>query len=111
MVLFDLEYIFLNLRAKSIGETAQLKVKCPDDEKTMVDIEVFLPDVKVVVGEGHTNKIELTKDMLLEMTYPRFDSVVTMKKRFGDLTDIEMSFHMMVTAWRFFIMVTKSTIW
>ena len=61
----------------------------------MVEIEVFLPDVKVVVGEGHTNKIELTKDMLLEMTYPRFDSVVTMKKRFGDLTDIEMSFHMM----------------
>ena len=52
-----------------------MKVKCPDDEKTMVDIEVFLPDVKVVVGEGHTNKIELTKDMLLEMTYPRFDSV------------------------------------
>ena len=95
MALFDLEYIFLNLRAKSIGETAQLKVKCPDDEKTMVDVEVFLPDVKVVVGEGHTNKIELTKDMLLEMTYPRFDLVTQMKKLYGDLTDIEMSFHMM----------------
>ena len=66
MALFDLEYIFLNLRAKSVGETAKLKVKCPDDEKTMVEVEVFLPDVKVVVGEGHTNRIELTKDMLLE---------------------------------------------
>ena len=80
MALFDLEYIFLNLRAKSVGETAKLKVKCPDDEKTMVEIEVFLPDIKVVVGEGHTNKIELTKDMLLEMTYPRFDLVTQMKK-------------------------------
>ena len=61
----------------------------------MVEIEVFLPDIKVVVGEGHTNKIELTKDMLLEMTYPRFDLVTQMKKLYGDLTDIEMSFHMM----------------
>ena len=95
MALFDLEYIFLNLRAKSVGETAKLKVKCPDDEKTMVEIEVFLPEVKVIVGEGHTNKLELTKDMLLEMTYPRFDAVVNMKKLYGDLSDIEMSFHMM----------------
>ena len=92
---FDLEFAFLQIRSKSVGETVDVTVTCPDDEKTMVDVEVFLPDVKVVVGEGHTNKIELTKDMLLEMTYPRFDSVVTMKKRFGDLTDIEMSFHMM----------------
>ena len=95
MALFDLEYIFLNLRAKSVGETVQLKVKCPDDEKTMVEVEVFLPDVKVVVGEGHTNRIELTEDMLLEMTYPRFDLVTQMKKTYGDLSDIEMSFHMM----------------
>ena len=46
MALFDLEYIFLNLRAKSVGETAKLKVKCPDDEKTMVEIEVFYQILK-----------------------------------------------------------------
>ena len=82
MPLFDLEYIFLNIRAKSVGETAKIKVKCPDDEKTEVEVEIFLPDVKVEVGKDHVNKVQLTDTMILEMTYPRFDTVSTLKKRY-----------------------------
>lgn len=95
--LFDLEYIFLNIRAKSVGETAKLKVKCPDDEETEVEVEVYLPDVKVEVGEGHDNRVKLTDAMLLEMTYPRFDTVTSLKKRYPKASDIEMTFHMIAS--------------
>jgi len=97
MALFDLEYIFLNIRAKSVGETAKVKVKCPDDQETEVEVEVFLPDVKVQIGDDHDNKINLTDTMILEMTYPRFDTVATIKKQYPNATEIEMTFHMIAS--------------
>ena len=72
--MFDVEYIFLQIRAKSVGETSKLKLLCPDDEKTYADVEVNLLDVKVQVEEGHTNKIELDNDMGIIMTYPTIDT-------------------------------------
>ena len=74
MPMFDIEYIFLNIRAKSVGEISKLKLLCPDDKKTYVDTEVNLSEVQVQVDEGHTNKIELTDDMGMIMTYPTIDS-------------------------------------
>ena len=74
MPMFDVEYIFLNIRAKSIGEVSKLKLLCPDDKKTYADVEVNLEDVQVQVGEDHTNKIELTDSMGMIMTYPTIDS-------------------------------------
>ena len=97
MALFDLEFIFLNIRAKSVGETAKVKVKCPDDKETEVEVEIFLPDVKVQIGDDHTNRVELTDTMILEMTYPRFDTVSTIKKQFPKATDVEMTFHMIAS--------------
>ena len=74
MPMFDVEYIFLNIRAKSVGETSKLKLLCPDDKKTYVNTEVNLTEVQVQVDEEHTNKIELTDDMGMIMTYPTIDS-------------------------------------
>jgi hypothetical protein len=74
MPMFDVEYIFLQIRSKSVGEISKLKLLCPDDEKTYVDIELNLDDVKVQVGEDHTNKIELDKGMGIIMRYPTIDS-------------------------------------
>ena len=74
MPMFDIEYIFLNIRAKSIGEVSKLRVLCPDDKKTYADIEVNLEDVQVQVDDEHTNKIELTDSMGMIMTYPTIDS-------------------------------------
>jgi len=74
MPMFDVEYIFLNIRSKSIGEVSKLKILCPDDKKTYADIEVNLEEVQVQVDDDHTNKIELTNDMGLIMTYPTIDS-------------------------------------
>ena len=72
--MFDIEYIFLNIRAKSVGEISTLKVLCPDDKKTYTNIELDLSKVQVQVGDEHTNKIELTDDMGMIMTYPTIDS-------------------------------------
>ena len=74
MPMFDMEYIFLNIRAKSVGEVSKLKILCPDDKKTYVDTEINLTEVEVQVGDDHTNKIELTDDMGMIMTYPTIDS-------------------------------------
>ena len=72
--MFDVEYIFLQIRAKSVGEISKLKLLCPDDQKTYADVEVDLTKVEVQVGDNHTNKIELTDDMGMIMTYPTIDS-------------------------------------
>ena len=74
MPMFDVEYLFLNIRAKSIGEVSKLKLLCPDDKETYADVEVNLEKVQVQVGDNHTNKIELTDDMGMIMTYPTIDS-------------------------------------
>ena len=74
MPMFDVEYIFLNIRSKSVGEVSKLKILCPDDKKTYADVEIDLNEVKVQVGDTHTNKIKLTDDMGIIMTYPNIDS-------------------------------------
>ena len=74
MPMFDVEYIFLSIRSKSVGETSKLKLLCPDDGKTYAEVELDLNEVKVQVGDNHTNKIELTEDMGLIMKYPTIDS-------------------------------------
>ena len=72
--MFDVEYILLNIRAKSVGEVSKLKLLCPDDKKTYAKVEVDLSKVEVQVDGEHTNKIELTDSMGMIMTYPTIDS-------------------------------------
>jgi hypothetical protein len=74
MPMFDVEYIFLQIRSKSVGEVSKLKLLCPDDEKTYADVELDLNEVKVQVGDNHTNKIALGNGMGMIMKYPTIDS-------------------------------------
>ena len=71
--LFDLEYIFLRIRAKSVGEIAKLQVLCEDDGETYVPIEVDLETIEVEFQEDHSTKIELTDEIGIEMGYPTFE--------------------------------------
>ena len=59
MPMFDVEYIFLQIRSKSVGEVSKVKILCPDDKKTYTNVEIDLNEVKVQVEDEHTNKIEL----------------------------------------------------
>ena len=74
MPMFDVEYIFLNIRSKSVGEVSKLKILCPDDKQTYADVELDLNEVNVQVGEDHTNKIDLGNGTGMIMQYPSIDS-------------------------------------
>jgi len=69
MPMFDIEYIFLRIRAKSVGEKVKLNLLCPDDEKTRVNVEIDLEEVNVQIKDYHTNVIDLTEDIKLIMRY------------------------------------------
>jgi len=73
--MFDIEYIFLQIRSKSVGEVSTLRLLCPDDKETYVNVDVDLSEVAVHVDKGHNPKIELTKEMGMIMTYPSIDSL------------------------------------
>ena len=70
MPMFDIEYIFLRIRGKSVGEKVKLNLVCPDDEKTRVEVEVNLEEVDVQMQKDHTNTIELSNDISMIMKYP-----------------------------------------
>jgi len=73
---FDLEYIFLNIRAVSVGEIVQMNITCQDDETTQVQYNLNLTAAEVIFPEGHSNKIMLTDDLGVIMKYPSFDGFV-----------------------------------
>ena len=74
---FDLEYVFLQIRSKSVGEVAKLRLLCPDDKTTYTDVEVDLSTVDVHVDEEHNNKIMVDeeKKIGLLMKYPTINSI------------------------------------
>ena len=73
---FDLEYIFLNIRAVSVGEVVQMNITCQDDETTQVKYNLNLTEAEVIFPKGHTNKIMLSDDLGVIMKYPSFDGFV-----------------------------------
>jgi len=77
MPMFDVEFMFLNIRAKSVGEISKLKVLCQDDKVTYANVEVDLSKIEVQVDDDHTNKIELSDEMGVFMKYPSIDSFST----------------------------------
>ena len=68
--MFDVEYVFLQMRGRSVGEKIKLTVLCPDDEKTKVNVEIDLKDVNIQVKEEHTNIVQVTDDVHIVMRYP-----------------------------------------
>ena len=84
---FDLEYIFLNIRAVSVGEIVEINVTCQDDEKTQVRYNLNLTDVNVTFPEGHSNKIMLTDTTGVIMKYPSFDRFVDSQFAMKEVTE------------------------
>ena len=74
MPMFDIEYIFLQIRAKAVGEVSTLRLLCQDDGKTYAKVEVDLTKIEVQVDDAHTNKIELSDEMGVIMKYPTIDA-------------------------------------
>jgi len=73
---FDIEYLFLNIRGKSVGEEVEVIVTCPDDETTQVPVVINLDDIKVQTGKDHKRDIVLDNDLILRMKYPSMEEFI-----------------------------------
>ena len=83
---FDVEYLFLKIRAKSVGDIVQLSVKCPDDDETYGDVSIDLDEVEVKIDESHTNIINITDDIKMIMKYPQMTDI-----KLGQVNQSEIS--------------------
>ena len=83
---FDIEYLFLNIRGKSVGETADVLITCPDDGKTQVPHSVNLDDIQVEVSDDHSRDIKLDDDLTVRMKYPSMNEFI--KNNFSASSDI-----------------------
>jgi len=73
---FDIEYVFLNVRAKSVGETVEVNVTCPDDGETQVQVEIDIDLIKVQKDSNHSNIIKLDDNLSIKMKYPSLKQFV-----------------------------------
>jgi hypothetical protein len=73
---FDIEYIFLNIRGKSVGETAEVLITCPDDGQTQVPVTINLDDIKVEVSDKHSRDVKLDDNLNLRMKYPSIQEFI-----------------------------------
>ena len=73
---FDIEYLFLNIRGKSVGEDISVNLTCPDDNETQVTVDVNLDDIKVEKSHDHTNQIKLDSNLMMELKYPSLNEFI-----------------------------------
>ena len=73
---FDIEYLFLNIRGKSVGEDISVNLTCPDDNETQVTVDVNLDDIKVEKSDDHTNQIKLDTNLMMELKYPSLNEFI-----------------------------------
>ena len=91
---FDIEYLFLNIRGKSVGEEVEVNIICPDDETTSVPVTIMIDEIKVKEYEDHTNKIKVDDDLMMEMKYPSLEEFVNSNFDFKEESSVERSFEL-----------------
>ena len=94
---FDIEYLFLNIRGKSVGEELEVNIICPDDGKTEVPVTIYLDDIQVQKDENHTNKIKVDSSIMMEMKYPSLDQFIKNNFDFNDKNAMDQSFDLIAT--------------
>ena len=94
---FDIEYLFLNIRGKSVGEEIEVNVTCPDDGVTQVPITINLDDIQVQKNEEHSNRIKVDDSIMMEMKYPSLDQFIKNNFDFNDKNAMDQSFELIAT--------------
>jgi len=90
---FDIEYIFLNVRGKSVGEALELIVTCPDDEETTVPVKVYIDEIEVKKDKKHKQEIPLDAKLTLKMKYPSLSEFIKENFEFsGETSNVQQSF-------------------
>ena len=94
---FDIEFLFLNIRGKSVGEELEVNIICPDDETTEVPVTIDLDDIQVQRDENHTNQIKLDDTLMMEMKYPSLDEFIKNNFDFNDKNQMDQSFQLIAS--------------
>ena len=94
---FDIEYLFLNIRGKSVGEELEVNIVCPDDGETNVPIFINLDDIQVEKDDDHTNQIKLDDDLMMEMKYPSLEQFIKNNFDFEEGNQMDQSFELIAT--------------
>ena len=94
---FDIEYLFLNIRGKSVGEEIEVNVTCPDDGVTQVPITINLDDIQVQKNEEHSNRIKVDDSIMMEMKYPSLDQFIKNNFDFDEKNAMDQSFDLIAT--------------
>jgi hypothetical protein len=91
---FDIEYLFLNIRGKSVGEEIEVNIICPDDETTNVPVKIDIDSIKVQFNEGHSKKIKIDESIMMEMKYPSLDQFIKNNFDFSKNNAMDQSFEL-----------------
>ena len=95
---FDIEYLFLNVRAKSVGETVEVNITCPDDGETQVQVEIDIDSIKVQKSDTHSDIIQLDNDLSLQMNYPSLNQFIeTNFEVGGEKSEVEQSLNVIMS--------------
>ena len=94
---FDIEYLFLNNRGKSVGEELEVNVICPDDEETQVKTTINLDDIQIEKDENHTKQIKLDDNLMMEMKYPSLEQFIKNNFDFDEKNQMDQSFELIAT--------------
>ena len=94
---FDIEFLFLNIRGKSVGEDIEVNLICPDDGETSVPVTISIDDIKITKDKDHINKIKLDKSLMMEMKYPSLDEFIKNNFDFKGDPDIDQSFDLIAS--------------
>ena len=94
---FDIEYLFLNIRGKSVGEEIEVNIICPDDGKTQVPVTIDLDDIQVQKNEDHKKQIRIDPTIMMEMKYPSLDQFIQNNFDFSDKNAMDQSFELIAT--------------
>ena len=89
---FDIEYLFLNIRGKSVGEDLDVNIVCPDDKETEVKVNINLDDIKCIKNPDHINKIKLDETLMMEMKYPSLDEFIKSNFDLEEKNQMDQSF-------------------
>ena len=94
---FDIEFLFLNIRGKSVGEQVDVNIICPDDNETNVSVSIDLDDIKVLKNEDHTNKIKVDPTIMMEMKYPSLEQFIKNNFDFNNQNAMDQSFELIAS--------------
>tara|TARA_Y100001937_G_scaffold128654_1_gene206520 strand:+ start:4160 stop:4879 length:720 start_codon:yes stop_codon:yes gene_type:complete len=94
---FDIEYLFLNIRGKSVGEEVELNVICPDDGATTVPVKINLDDIKIKKNDKHSKMIKLDDKLMMEMKYPSLDEFIKNNFDFTGEISMDQSFDLIAS--------------